>query len=63
MPKVVFAFIMIVVEWLQKGKEHGLEMGYDTRFTWLRFLLYLVILFITWIYSEPSESTFIYFQF
>jgi D-alanyl-lipoteichoic acid acyltransferase DltB (MBOAT superfamily) len=63
MPKLVFAFIMFVVEWLQKGKEHGLEMGYDTRFTWLRFLLYLVILLFTWIYSEPGETTFIYFQF
>lgn len=62
-PKVVFASIMIVVEWLQKGKEHGLELGYDTRFTWLRFLLYFVILFLTWIYSEPGETTFIYFQF
>lgn len=63
MPIVVFASIMIVVEWLQKEKEHGLELGYDTRFTWLRFLLYFVILLFTWIYSEPGETTFIYFQF
>ncbi len=62
-PKLVFPFIMFVVEWLQRRKEHGLEMGYDTRFTWLRFLLYLVILLFTWIYSEPGETTFIYFQF
>lgn len=62
-PKVVFPFIMFVVEWLQRGKEHGLELGYDRRFTWLRFLLYFTILIITWIYSEPGETTFIYFQF
>jgi len=62
-PKVVFAFIMFVIEWLQRGKEHGLELGYDRRFTWLRFLLYLVIIFLTWIYSEPGKTTFIYFQF
>lgn len=62
-PKVVPAFIMIVVEWLQKEKEHGLKLGFDTRFTWLRFLLYFVILLLTWIYSEPGETTFIYFQF
>lgn len=63
LPKVFFASIMIIVEWLQKGKEHGLDLGYDARFTWLRFLLYLVLLFLTWIYSEPGETTFIYFQF
>ena len=63
LPKVFFAFIMFVVEWLQKGKEHGLELGFNTRFTWLRFLLYFVVLFLTWIYSEPGETTFIYFHF
>ena len=62
-PKVVSAFIMIVVEWLQKEKEHGLKLGFDTRFTWLRFLIYFVILLLTWVYSEPGETTFIYFQF
>ena len=62
-PKVVFSFIMLVVEWLQRGKEHGLELGYDRRYTWLRFLLYFTILIITWVYSEPGETTFIYFQF
>ena len=62
-PKVVFPSIMIVVEWLQKGKEHGLELGYDRKFTWLRFLLYITIIMIMWIYSEPGETTFIYFQF
>jgi D-alanyl-lipoteichoic acid acyltransferase DltB (MBOAT superfamily) len=62
-PKVVFAFIMFVVEWLQKGKEHGLELGYDIRYTWLRFLLYLTLLLLIWVYSEPDGTTFIYFQF
>jgi D-alanyl-lipoteichoic acid acyltransferase DltB (MBOAT superfamily) len=62
-PKVVFPCIMVVVEWLQREKEHGLELGYDRRFTWLRFLIYFTVLLFTWIYSEPSEATYIYFQF
>ena len=62
-PKVVFAFIMFVVEWLQRGKEHGLELGYDRKFSWLRFLLYYSLLLLMWLYAEPGGTTFIYFQF
>ena len=62
-PKVVFAFIMFVVEWLQRGKEHVLELGYDRKFSWLRFLLYYSLLLLMWLYAEPGGTTFIYFQF
>ena len=62
-PKVVFAFIMFVVEWLQRGKEHGLELVYDRKFSWLRFLLYYSLLLLMWLYAEPGGTTFIYFQF
>ena len=58
---VIFITIMLVVEWLQRGKEHGLDLS-KIKQVWVRTLIYYSIVFVLVIASGKS-STFIYFQF
>ena len=63
-PKVVFASIMIVVEWLQKGKEHGMEFA--KKRSWWHIIVYIALVLCVEYYfliSIETPSSFIYFQF
>ena len=52
--------IMLLVEWINRNKEHGLQLA--VRYKWLRLLIYYVLIF--WcIFNMGQEQTFIYFQF
>ena len=59
----LFILAMLVVEWLQRGKGHGLEMVNEKRFAWLRWLVYYSIIILLIRYGMGEEKTFIYFQF
>ena len=60
-----FVGIMIVVEWLQRGKQHGMDMGGEffsnSIFRWGIYIciVYLIIFVIGFV----GKSEFIYFQF
>ena len=56
-----FVLLMLVVEWLQRGKEHGLEIS-GVRYGWLRIAIYYSLIAMMVYFSGESE-TFIYFQF
>ncbi len=56
-----FVVIMLVVEWLQRDKEHGLEIA-KMKYSWLRILIYYAIIVMMFLFSGETE-TFIYFQF
>ena len=60
-PANLFIVVMLVVEWLQRSKEHGLELNF-IRKGWLRFIIYYFILLLV-LGSFGKEQTFIYFQF
>lgn len=53
--------VMLVVEWLQRAKKHGLDLSKIEQ-VWVRTLIYYCLVFILIIASGKS-STFIYFQF
>ena len=56
-----FIFIMIIAEWLQREKEHGLQIDH-IRYRIIRWPIYYgLILFIY--YFSGKEQQFIYFQF
>ena len=61
-PKTVFIFIMMVVEWIQRGKEHGMDLG-DIRNVWLRATLCIVLALAIYTFAYDKIGTFIYFQF
>ena len=59
-PMNMLILIMLVVEWIQREKQHGLEIS---NLKWyFRYPLYLFIMGLMVCYSN-SGSTFIYFQF
>ncbi|MCR5444422.1 MAG: MBOAT family protein [Bacteroidales bacterium] len=55
------AVIMLVVEWVQRHREHGLDMA-RVHSGVLRYLCYLMVLGMIFMYGVFNE-TFIYFQF
>ena len=60
-PTNLFIIIMLVVEWVQRNGEHGLDLR-KIKQVRVRALIYYIIVFIIIIASGKS-STFIYFQF
>ena len=58
---VVCIVLLLVMEWLQRGKEHGLEIS---RFApHLRFALLIIVIELILVYMASTPSQFIYFQF
>lgn len=58
---LVFVLILMVVEWLQRNREHGLSME-GVRSGMVRYACYLAVLTLIFVYGVFNE-TFIYFQF
>ena len=57
---IFFIFCMLAMEWIQRNKQHGLEISSINK--WLRRVIYAFIIFsIVWFMGENEE--FIYFQF
>ncbi len=61
-PTNILIITMLLVEWFQRNKQHGLEVTDAHKYKWLRVVFYyILILFI--ISNAGTEHTFIYFQF
>ena len=54
-------FIMLLVEWLQRDKEHGLDLS-GIKVGLVRYVAYLAVLFMTFAFGGHAVN-FIYFQF
>lgn len=59
---ILFILMMFVVEWIQRNREHGLELS-NVRSGFVRWVIYLMVLFLTCRYMQTNPSPFIYFQF
>jgi len=60
-PTNLFIVVMLVVEWLQRGKEHGLVLSFIKN-AYLRWMVYLALLSIIYLFAN-QVTNFIYFQF
>ncbi len=58
---VLFIILMIVVEWLQRDKEHGLDISRFKPVT--RYVLVIALIEIILFFMPTSPEQFIYFQF
>lgn len=58
---VIFVCLMLLVEWLQRGKEHGLEIAHFKPLT--RYIIVLLLIEFIVFFMPNSPSQFIYFQF
>jgi D-alanyl-lipoteichoic acid acyltransferase DltB (MBOAT superfamily) len=62
-PTNLFIVIMLVVEWLQREKEHGLEMKNEKRYKFFRWSMYLLLTLAIFLFQSQDTTQFIYFQF
>ena len=62
-PTNLFIVIMLVVEWLQRGKEHGLEFLSKVKPLFVRYVIVVLIIEFILIFKASAPSQFIYFQF
>ena len=58
---LLFVLLMLVVEWLNRSKEHGFVVD-AIKPRWIRWIIYYAVCMCIILFSEQSE-TFIYFQF
>lgn len=58
---LVLIGFMLIIEWMNRGKVHGLEI--DRFNPWIRRILYLVVIYIILRYANFGNNEFIYFQF
>ncbi len=58
---LLFVLLMLVVEWLNRSKEHGFVVD-AIKPRWIRWTIYYAVCMCIILFSEQSE-TFIYFQF
>lgn len=54
--------VLFVAEWLQRNKNHALEIG-GLKSTWIRFVIYYILTLLTLINYNNGGGQFIYFQF
>lgn len=57
----VFILILVVAEWFQRRRTHGLELSHIKPF-WVRWTLYFAVFLLILFFAATSDS-FIYFQF
>lgn len=61
-PLACSLILMVVVEWINRGREFGLDL-YGIKAKWMRIMIYYVFIVIIY-YFQPAETVeFIYFQF
>ena len=53
---------MLVIEWLQRGKEHGLQIDHIEHPV-LKLILYYTLIFIVILFGATTANQFIYFKF
>ncbi len=59
--ELILIMVFIFIEWLNRNREHGLEISNQNRI--VRWLIYILILFATILFNSPNKYEFIYFQF
>jgi D-alanyl-lipoteichoic acid acyltransferase DltB (MBOAT superfamily) len=58
---LLFILILFIVEWVQRKKQHGLQID-EIKSPWVRWSIYIVLMMtIFWLYGDGFQ--FIYFQF
>lgn len=59
---VIILPLLIIVEWVQRRREHGLEIMGLIKYQWVRILIYYSIIFLIAFWGA-KQAQFIYFQF
>jgi D-alanyl-lipoteichoic acid acyltransferase DltB (MBOAT superfamily) len=58
-----FLLLFLVIEWFGRQQQYALEYFWLRKSKFLRWALYLVLVFLILLYMKKEETAFIYFQF
>jgi alginate O-acetyltransferase complex protein AlgI len=58
-----FIIVMIIAEWFQREKNHGLQIEQNNRNQLPQLAIYYIIIFTIIIFGSTAENEFIYFKF
>ena len=61
LPVLISIIILVIIEWLQRGKENALDVSF-IKSHWIKFAMYYIVLLLLFWFGGHAE-TFIYFQF
>jgi len=61
-PLFLNVFLMVMVEWITRNGQHGLDVPMNSSHKWVRIMFYYVLILLI-IGNCGTEQTFIYFQF
>ena len=61
-PLFLCLFLQIIVEWLNREKAHSLELSFINNHV-MKYLIYFVLITLIMLFTPPTASPFIYFQF
>jgi hypothetical protein len=56
-----FTVVMFLFEWLHRDCPHALCLRTSRRY--VRYMVYIILLYVIWIFRPSNPSDFIYFQF
>ena len=59
---IVFVAILVLVEWFQRKREHGLQIMGIFKQRWVRITIYYLVIFLIAMVGA-KQAQFIYFQF
>ena len=62
---VIYGVLLMLVEWLQRNKQHALQFSHSKYFSYrpIRWFIYMLLMFVIDKYFVSHSQTFIYFQF
>lgn len=61
--ELIFILFMLIVEWLQQDKQHGLHMDTNKTSILVRWIIYIGMALIILVFGNFSKTEFIYFAF
>lgn len=59
---LIYCLFLLVIEWIQREKEHGLQINKEIKSPVVRWSIYYILIFII-VFLQGTPADFIYFQF
>lgn len=59
---LIYCLFLLVIEWIQRDKEHGLQINKEIKSPVVRWSIYYILIFII-VFLQGTPADFIYFQF
>ena len=60
---ILFIFLLLIIEWLQRTKQHGLQFSPNENSSFFRWSMYTMLVFSIIVFGTFEQANFIYFQF